>query len=619
MERRLFVFAASAFIVAAVLGSAWMTGQFTTPAVDRTDGYVGELAARDQPWTRLFRVSDVLAGLACLLGVTLVPRVAREWPGWLALAAFGLLTVVTGLFPLDCATVSDPLCGRQGTSMGHLIHLAAGGLGTAAVLAAMALLGVSWRSWVSWLFTWLTLAATVLTVAGLAGGRGAGLAHRAQLTMIAFWLVYVALRLLIADDQEGNEALTPSMRIAPGRMGGVGGARVRPEGAGEGFGVVSGAGHPLEAVSGADAGRLAGTAEEWCRADTAGGGGEEGGDGVAGRGVEASPGGGGAGGAGVGVGLGGGGAGGAGVGVGSGGVVVGCGRQHVVVQGEGPAVLIAVGAAGAWFHWDAVAGLLVAAGHRVIRFDRPGLGLSPPSSAPPTLYGEVARLAALAPAHPQQVTVIAHGVACWHAEAFARLHPLCLARLVLVDPACVTERPPPAAATGTAGRWLPALGGTWGATVLARLTGPAAHRLLTGLPDPSGISRTGTTISAMAGEWLARGGMAADLRRLRAEKPFPGAPVVVISAGDPDGCRERLAYELGGEHVRVPGPGRRIHLHHPHTVADAALPSVHAHAQHQRQVPQMPQAPEFGAGPTGKPATGDDPPAGGDQRDSGGP
>lgn len=282
-------------------------------------------------------------------------------------------------------------------------------------------------------------------------------------------------------------------------------------------------------------------------------------------------------------------------------------------------MLIAVGAAGAWFHWDAVAGLLVAAGHRVIRFDRPGLGLSPPSSAPPTLYGEVARLAALAPAHPQQVTVIAHGVACWHAEAFARLHPLCLARLVLVDPACVTERPPPAAATGTAGRWLPALGGTWGATVLARLTGPAAHRLLTGLPDPSGISRTGTTISAMAGEWLARGGMAADLRRLRAEKPFPGAPVVVISAGDPDGCRERLAYELGGEHVRVPGPGRRIHLHHPHTVADAALPSVHAHAQHQRQVPQMPQAPEFGAGPTGKPATGDDPPAGGDQRDSGGP
>ncbi|MEU8398518.1 alpha/beta fold hydrolase [Nonomuraea sp. NPDC048892] len=547
MERRLFVFAASAFIVAAVLGSAWMTGQFTTPAVDRTDGYVGELAARDQPWTRLFRVSDVLAGLACLLGVTLVPRVAREWPGWLALAAFGLLTVVTGLFPLDCATVSDPLCGHQGTSSGHLIHLVAGALSTGAVVAAMALLGASWRSWVSWLFTWLTLAATVLTVAGLAGGRGAGLAHRAQLAVIAFWLVYVALRLLVSDDREENEALTPAMRIAPGRMGGVGGARVRPDGAagaGEATGAVDGAdaGHPMET----GAGGLAGAAEAWHGAGAAG----------------------------------------AGSGVGSGGVVAGGGRQHVVVQGDGPAVLIAAGAAGAWFHWDVVAGLLAAAGRRVIRFDRPGLGLSPPSPVPPTLYAEVARLAALAPAHPQQVTVIAHGVACWHAEAFARLHPLCLARLVLVDPVRVGERPAPAAATRTVGRWLPALGETWGATVLARLTGPPAHRLLTGLPDPSGIYRTGTAVSAMAGEWLARGDMAADLRRLRAEKPFPGVPVVVISAGDRDGCRERLADELGGEHVRVPGPGRRIHLHHPHTAADAALSPVHVRRDVSSQVPE---------------------------------
>ncbi|GAA1693417.1 hypothetical protein GCM10009733_106650 [Nonomuraea maheshkhaliensis] len=570
----MFVFAASAFIVAAVLGSAWMTGQFTTPAVDRTDGYVGELAARDQPWTRLFRVSDVLAGLACLLGVTLVPRVAREWPGWMALAAFGLLTVVTGLFPLDCATVSDPLCGHQGTSSGHLIHLVAGALSTGAVVAAMALLGASWRSWVSWLFTWLTLAATVLTVAGLAGGRGAGLAHRAQLAMIAFWLVYVALRLLVSDDREEDYALTPSMRIAPGRMGGVGGARVRPDGAagaGEATGVVNGAdaGHPMEAGSGG----LAGAAEAWRGA------------GVAGRGVEAGPGGGGA------VG--------AGVWVGPGGVVAGGGRQHVVVQGDGPAVLTAAGAAGAWFHWDAVAGLLAAAGRRVIRFDRPGLGLSPPSPVPPTLYAEVARLAALAPAHPQQVTVIAHGVACWHAEAFARLHPLCLARLVLVDPVCVGERPAPAAATRTVGRWLPALGGTWGATVLARLTGPAAHRLLTGLPDPSGIYRTGTTVSAMAGEWLARGDMAADLRRLRAEKPFPRVPVVVISAGDRDGCRGRLADELGGEHVRVPGHGRRIHLHHPHAVADAVLSPVHVRRDASSQVS------EAGEGPARESASGD--------------
>ncbi|MBF8192687.1 DUF998 domain-containing protein, partial [Nonomuraea sp. K274] len=197
MERRLFVLAASAFIVAAVLGSAWITGQFTTPEVDRAHGYVSELAARDQPWTRLFRVCDALSGLACVLGVALVPRVAREWPGWLALAAYGLLIVVAAVFPLDCAPLSDPAC--RAASFGHRVHPLAGGLATSAVLAAMVVLGSRWRSWVSWLVTWLSLAATVLTVTALATGRGAGIAHRAQLTLIAVWLVYVALHLLVAD------------------------------------------------------------------------------------------------------------------------------------------------------------------------------------------------------------------------------------------------------------------------------------------------------------------------------------------------------------------------------------------------------------------------------------
>ncbi|MEV0379880.1 alpha/beta fold hydrolase [Nonomuraea sp. NPDC050643] len=453
MERRLSVLAAAAFIVAAVLGSAWITGQFTTPQVDRTDGYVSELAARDQPWTRLFRVSEALSGLACALGVALVPRVAREWPGWLALAAFGLLTFVAGLFPLDCAALSDPACAQRAASFGHRIHTLAGALATAAVLIAMALLGGQWRSRVSWLFTWMSLIATLLTLAALVAGHGVGLAHRAQLTMFAVWLVYVAMRLLIDDDQEERAAAY--------------------------------------------------------------------------------------------------------------------GRPHVLEQGSGPAVLITAGPAGAWFHWDAVAGELTGR-HRVIRFDRPGLGLSPRPPAPPTLYAEAARLAALSPAHPEQVTVVAHGVACWHAEAFARLHPLCLAGLVLVDPARVDERRPLAAAEA-AGRWLPALGGTWGATAVARVAGPAAHRLLAGHPDPSGVYRMGKVPAAVAGEWLARRHMAADLRRLRAEKPFPAVPVTVIATDGRD-CRERLAGDLCAELVRLTRTGRGIPLLDPRAVAQAVSP-----------------------------------------------
>ncbi|MGW4795554.1 alpha/beta fold hydrolase, partial [Nonomuraea sp. NPDC004297] len=228
-----------------------------------------------------------------------------------------------------------------------------------------------------------------------------------------------------------------------------------------------------------------------------------------------------------------------------------CGRPHVVVQGTGPAVLITAGPGGAWFHWDEVAGRLAGA-HRVIRFDRPGLGLSPGPPAPPTLYDEVARLAALSPAHPEQVVLIAHGVACWHAEAFARLHPMRLAKLVLVEPACpVTRRP--AAFLEAAGTWLPALGGTWGATALARVAGPLTHRLLTGRPDPSGVYGMGKVLAAMAGERLARRGMADGLRRLRAEMPFPEVAVTVLGSGRGDGCARRLAAELSGEPGTEPG------------------------------------------------------------------
>jgi pimeloyl-ACP methyl ester carboxylesterase len=326
--------------------------------------------------------------------------------------------------------------------------LLAGALATGAVLAAMALLAVQWRVRAAWLLAWLTLAATACAALALAAGRGVGLAHRAELILIAVWLVYVALRLLVA---EGGPAAH--------------------------------------------------------------------------------------------------------------------GPPHVVEEGAGPAVLITAGPAGAWFHWDAVAGRL-AGSRRVIRFDRPGLGLSPCSPVPPTLYAEVARLAALSPAHPRQVTVVAHSVSCWHAEAFARLHPLRVAKLVLVDPACLDGRPPRAAARA-AGRWLHALGGTWGVTALARLAGPAAHRRLAGVPDPFGVYRMGKVPAAVAGEWLARRDMAAELRRIRQDKPFPDVPVTVIGAGQRAGCAERLAAELRAELVRLPRAGRQIPIEAPEAIVAA--------------------------------------------------
>ncbi len=444
----MYVLAASGFIVAAVLYSAWITGQFTTPAVDRAHGYVSELAARDQPWTRLFRTSDVLSGLACVAGVALVPRIGREWAGWLTLAAFGVLTIAGGLFPMDCAALSSPACGRGPLSAAHHAHVVTGVLAAAAAPLAMALLAVRWRTWPAWIIAGLAAGFTAFTATAVAAGQLAGLAQRAQFLIVAAWLVYAALRLLVSD------APVP--------------APVHP---------------------------------------------------------------------------------------------------HVVRQGRGPAVLIAGGPAAAWCHWDGVAGEL-ARTHTVIRFDRPGLGLSPASPVPPTLHGEAARLAALAPEHPERVAVVAHRAAAWHAEAFARLHPLRVSALVLVDPAAAPRGARGTSSPGrTLGRWLPALGGTWGAAALARVAGPVAHRLLCGTADTHGLHSQGRVLAAAAGEWLARRDMAADLRVIRAEHAFPDVPVTVLVSGRARGAR--LVEELNGRLVRLPVSRLRVHLNVLPAIADA--------------------------------------------------
>lgn len=450
--------AATAFVVAAVLYSAWMPGQFTSPLVDRTDGLVGELAARDQPSTRLFRTSDVLSGLAIVLGVAVTYRVRREWSGWLALAAFGVLVIAGGLFPLDCAALGDPVCELTPLSLSHHVHAVTGVLATLAVLAAMALLSRCWNACGAWLITGAALGATALTLTAIAGGYLAGVAQRAQATLTAIWLVYVALRLLVADDPVDGGPVSGGWLVG---------------------GLVSG--------------------------------------------------------------------------------VVGGAGAHVVVQGEGPVVLISAGLGGAWFHWDRVAAEL-ARSHRVVRFDRSGLGRSPASPTPPTLYGEAARLAALAPAHPEQVTVVAHSVAAWHAEAFVRLHPMYVSRLVLVDPSRDVRRRRASSFGRAVGPWLPALGSAWGATALALLAGPAVHRMVNGLPDHGRAYRKGRVLAAAAGEWLARHDMAADLRRVRARHAFPDVPVTVISSRGRARGQARLAAELNADLVHLTASARRIHL-----------------------------------------------------------
>ncbi|MER7134192.1 alpha/beta fold hydrolase [Streptosporangium saharense] len=244
-------------------------------------------------------------------------------------------------------------------------------------------------------------------------------------------------------------------------------------------------------------------------------------------------------------------------------------KSHVLLQGTGTPVVVCAGMAGAWFHWDRVAEDL-GADHLVIRFDRPGLGLSSGHPGPPSLTEEAERIAALA----RRPVVVGHSVAAFHAEAFARLNPGRVAGLVLVDPSC---EPSPGRGSGARGAvvravqgTLPALGGTFGATALARLLLPPAHRLLMGAHGRAGsVYGRGRVLAAALAEWLAYPEMAAELGELRRTRPLPRIPVVVLSAGDDDPCHRDLARLLGARLVPLAGSGHEVQLDRPEAIAEA--------------------------------------------------
>ncbi|MFJ9699289.1 alpha/beta fold hydrolase [Streptomyces fradiae] len=268
--------------------------------------------------------------------------------------------------------------------------------------------------------------------------------------------------------------------------------------------------------------------------------------------------------------------------------------HHVVVEGSGPVCVLSAGLALSWFDWDPVVPLL--APHRaVVRFDRPGHGLSGPARTAPTARGEAHRIAALLDAlgrGGERVTVVGHSLAGLHAEAFARLHPGRTAALVLADASVEADARPPgprAAALRTAAAR--ATGALLTAAGLPAALGPHARRALVRLSragyapdpaDPARVRRCYRTRRVVDGALLENAHyrtVAAGLLALRARHPLPGAlPVTVLAAPDsPDGtdrwtARQRaLAAVLGARLRLVPGAGHLLMLDRPGAVAEAVL------------------------------------------------
>ncbi|MEU5401709.1 alpha/beta hydrolase [Streptomyces sp. NPDC005963] len=269
--------------------------------------------------------------------------------------------------------------------------------------------------------------------------------------------------------------------------------------------------------------------------------------------------------------------------------------HHVRVEGSGPLCVLSAGLGLTWFDWDPVVPLL--APHRtVVRFDRPGHGLSAPALVPPSAVGEGHRIAAvvralgpaadLAAGAGTGVTVVGHSIAGFHVEAFARLHPSMTAGVVLVDSSVEEDaRTPAAPALRTAAAAV--AGGALGAVGVPAAVGPTARRLAvrsarTGGGDPAPrdlVRRCYGTTRVLRGALLENAhyrAVAAELLALRERRPLPaGVPVTVLaaSAGGPRWLarQQRLAAVLGARFHEVRPAGHLLMLDRPDAVARAVL------------------------------------------------
>ncbi|MFF9064702.1 alpha/beta fold hydrolase [Streptomyces sp. NPDC014891] len=252
--------------------------------------------------------------------------------------------------------------------------------------------------------------------------------------------------------------------------------------------------------------------------------------------------------------------------------------HHVVVEGSGPVCVLSAGLAMSWFDWDPVVPLL--APHRtLVRFDRPGHGLSQPAAAPPTAAGEAHRIAALLDALglPGPATVVGHSIAGFHAEAFARLHPDRTAALVLLDTS-VEEHPRARAFPATASR---VLGEVLCAAGLPAALGPAARRAAVPHdPAPADlvrrVYRTSRVLRGVLLENAHYGAVAAGLLALRAAQPLPpDLPVTVLAAPGGSARWERrqreLARRLGARYEAAVPSGHLVMKDRPEAVARAVL------------------------------------------------
>ncbi|MFH8486082.1 alpha/beta fold hydrolase [Streptomyces longisporoflavus] len=215
--------------------------------------------------------------------------------------------------------------------------------------------------------------------------------------------------------------------------------------------------------------------------------------------------------------------------------------HHVRVTGSGPVCVLSAGLGLAWFDWDPVVELL-APWRTVVRFDRPGAGLSGHARVPPTLAGEAERIARVLDAVglPGPATVVGHSLAGFHCEAFARLFPARTSGLVLAD-SSVEERPGVRIPRGVRVGAARLCGAVLSGAGLPRAIGPVLRRAAVRGEAASAGAVPGDVVRRVYGasrvlrgsllEYATYGDLATELTGLRREYPLrEGLPVTVLAA-----------------------------------------------------------------------------------------
>jgi hypothetical protein len=185
--------------------SAFLLDPFTQPAGTRQVEFISELEVAGHPWSWVYRLADVGAGLAMLITAAALRATLGRWPGTdLGCALLGLAgaaSVIDGVTSMRCdasaggaCTVAEHTTGGLLSELGAL-HTDSGLAGLLGVAAAAVLLGralvARWPAWgrLSIAFGIAVAITGLLDLALLLLETDVGAAERTRTLLTSGWLV----------------------------------------------------------------------------------------------------------------------------------------------------------------------------------------------------------------------------------------------------------------------------------------------------------------------------------------------------------------------------------------------------------------------------------------------